>query len=51
MASPSNPGRFRGRLRTDAAKPMRVRDNVLYLVFKLAVRLSTNWARSTPPTS
>jgi hypothetical protein len=30
------------RLRTDAAKRMRVRDNVLYLVFKLALRLSTN---------
>jgi transposase-like protein len=30
------------RLRTDAAKRMRGRDNVLYLVFKLVLQLSTN---------
>ena len=37
------------RLRTDAAKRMRVRENVLYLVFKLAVRLSTNWRGINAP--
>ena len=37
------------RLRTDAAKRMRVRENVLYLVFKLAVRLSTNWRAINAP--
>jgi transposase-like protein len=37
------------RLRTDAAKRMRVRDNVLYLVFKLALRLSTNWRGINAP--
>lgn len=31
------------RLRTNAAKRMRVRENALYLVFKLVLRLSTNW--------
>jgi putative transposase len=31
------------RLRTNAAKRMRVRENALYLVFKLILRLSTNW--------
>jgi putative transposase len=31
------------RLRTDAAKRLRTRENVLYLVFKLIERLSTNW--------
>jgi transposase-like protein len=37
------------RLRTDATKRMRVRDNVLYLVFKLAFRLSTNWRGINAP--
>ena len=37
------------RLRTDATKPMRVRDNRLYLVFKLATRLSTNWRGINAP--
>ncbi|MDA8330774.1 MAG: hypothetical protein M0027_06125 [Candidatus Dormibacteraeota bacterium] len=37
------------RLRTDAAKRMRVRENVLYLVFKLAVRLSPNWRGINAP--
>lgn len=31
------------RLRTDAAKRMRCRDNALYLVFKVVERLSRNW--------
>lgn len=31
------------RLRTDAAKRLRSRENVLYLVFKLIQRLSQNW--------
>lgn len=31
------------RLRTDAARRMRRRDNVLYLVFKIVERLSQNW--------
>jgi transposase-like protein len=31
------------RLRTDAAKRLRNRENVLYLVFKLIERLSANW--------
>ncbi len=31
------------RLRTNAARRMRVRENALYLVFKLVMRLSTNW--------
>jgi putative transposase len=31
------------RLRTDAARRMRVRENALYLVFKLVTRLSINW--------
>jgi putative transposase len=31
------------RLRTDAAKRLRSRENVLYLVFKLIERLSGNW--------
>ena len=30
------------RLRTDATKRMRVRENALYLVFKLVTRLSMN---------
>ena len=33
----------RVRLRTDAAKRMRVRENALYLVFKLVLRLALNW--------
>ncbi len=31
------------RLRTDATKRMQVRENALYLVFKVVLRLSTNW--------
>ncbi|MHB1527609.1 MAG: hypothetical protein ACYCZN_15290 [Candidatus Dormibacteria bacterium] len=31
------------RLRTDATKRMQVRENALYLVFKLVLRLSTRW--------
>ena len=31
------------RLRTNAAERMRVRENALYLVFKLELRLGTNW--------
>jgi transposase-like protein len=31
------------RLRTNAAKRMKVRENAAYLVFKLVMRLSTNW--------
>jgi transposase-like protein len=31
------------RLRTDAARRMKRRDNVLYLVFKIVERLSRNW--------
>jgi transposase-like protein len=31
------------RLRTQATKRMRVRENALYLVFKLVTRLSLNW--------
>jgi len=31
------------RLRTDATKRMQVRENALYLVFKLVLRLSTKW--------
>jgi transposase-like protein len=31
------------RLRTNAARRMRVRENALYLVFELVMRLSTNW--------
>lgn len=31
------------RLRTDAARRMRSRDNALYLVFKMVERLSSNW--------
>jgi transposase-like protein len=30
-------------LRTDAAKPLCSRENVMYLVFKLIARLSQNW--------
>ena len=37
------------RLRTDATKRMRARDNRLYLVFKLATRLSTNWRGINAP--
>ncbi|MFC1937206.1 hypothetical protein ACFLWY_01450, partial [Chloroflexota bacterium] len=31
------------RLRTDAARRIRRRDNALYLVFKVVERLSRNW--------
>ncbi len=37
------------RLRTDATKRLRVRENALYLVFKLAIRLSTNWRSINAP--
>jgi putative transposase len=37
------------RLRTDAAKRMRVRENALYLVFKLVTRLSMNWRAVNGP--
>lgn len=37
------------RLRTQAAKRMRVRENALYLVFKLVVRLSLNWRGINAP--
>ena len=37
------------RLRTNAAKRMRVRENALYLVFKLVTRLSTNWRAINGP--
>ena len=34
---------FGVRLRTNTARRMRVRENALYLVFELVMRLSTNW--------
>jgi hypothetical protein len=37
------------RLRTDASKRLRVRDNALYLVFKLVLRLSLNWRGINAP--
>jgi putative transposase len=37
------------RLRTNAAKRMRVRENALYLVFKLVTRLSMNWRAINGP--
>jgi transposase-like protein len=37
------------RLRTDAARRMRVRENALYLVFKLVTRLSMNWRSINAP--
>jgi transposase-like protein len=37
------------KLRTNAAKRMRVRENALYLVFKLVCRLGTNWRRLNAP--
>jgi putative transposase len=37
------------RLRTQATKRMRVRENALYLVFKLVVRLSLNWRGINAP--
>jgi len=37
------------RLRTNAAKRMRVRENALYLVFKLICRLSLNWRAINAP--
>jgi putative transposase len=37
------------RLRTDAARRMRVRENALYLVFKLVIRLSLNWRSINAP--
>jgi transposase-like protein len=37
------------RLRTDASKRLRVRENALYLVFKLILRLSTNWRGINAP--
>lgn len=37
------------RLRTDAAKRMRVRENALYMVFKLVTRLSLTWRSVDAP--
>jgi len=37
------------RLRTNASKRLRVRENALYLVFKLILRLSTNWRGINAP--
>ena len=37
------------RLRTNAAKRLRVRENALYLVFKLVTRLSLNWRGINAP--
>ena len=37
------------RLRTDATRRMRVRENALYLVFKLVTRLSMNWRAINAP--
>lgn len=37
------------RLRTNASKRLRVRENALYLVFKLVLRLSVNWRTITAP--
>lgn len=37
------------RLRTDAARRMRVRENALYLVFKLVTRLSMTWRHINAP--
>ena len=40
---------FGVRLRTQATKRMRVRENALYLVFKLVTRLSLNWRGINAP--
>ena len=37
------------KLRTNGTKRMRVRENALYLVFKLVCRLSTNWRSINAP--
>ncbi len=37
------------KLRTNATKRMHVRENALYLVFKLVCRLGTNWRRINAP--
>ena len=37
------------RLRTNASKRLRVRENALYLVFKLVLRLSLNWRTINAP--
>jgi transposase-like protein len=37
------------RLRTNASKRLRVRENALYLVFKLVLRLSLNWRAINAP--
>lgn len=37
------------KLRTNGTKRMRVRENALYLVFKLICRLSTNWRSINAP--
>jgi hypothetical protein len=39
------------RLRTDASKRLKVRENALYLVFKLVLRLSLNWRGINAPTN
>ena len=37
------------RLRTNASKRLQVRENALYLVFKLVLRLSLNWRAINAP--
>jgi hypothetical protein len=37
------------RLRTNASKRLRVRENALYLFFKLVLRLSLNWRGINAP--
>jgi hypothetical protein len=37
------------RLRTNASKRLKVRENALYLVFKLVLRLSLNWRGINAP--
>jgi transposase-like protein len=37
------------RLRTNASKRLKVRENALYLVFKLVLRLSLNWRSINAP--
>ena len=39
----AGPWEYRVRLRTNSTKRLRARENALYLVFKLVLRLSTNW--------
>ena len=37
------------RLRTNASKRLQVRENALYMVFKLVLRLSLNWRGINAP--